>query len=455
MSTTIAAIATPAAPAGLGVIRLSGDGAIDIASRVFRPAKRGASLAEAAGYTALYGHVFDASGDLDDCVAVVFRAPHSFTGENVVELSCHGGVYLLQRVLRAVIEAGARAATAGEFTKRAFINGKMDLTGAEAVMQTIAADGQLSIRSAAASREGAVYRALTAVKSELVHVGAQFAAFIDYPDEDIPDLPTEELAAALYRAKSGVEQLLATFDAGRVVREGIDAAIVGSPNVGKSTLMNRLTGYDCSIVTDVAGTTRDVVEQTVRLGDVTLRLADTAGIRASDDKVEAIGIDRARAKMQQAALVLAVFDTSRAPSDDDRALIRDLADVPAIAVLNKADLPPAADWVAITDGFSHVVSVSAVSGDGIDRLSEAVAAVTGVAGLTGDEPILATERQRDCAVRARGCIEEAIAAIETGLTPDAAAISIDGAIGAIGELTGERAADTVIEDIFARFCVGK
>lgn len=455
MQTTIAAIATPAAPAGLGVIRLSGDDAIAIASRVFRPARASASLTDADGYTALYGHVFDETGDLDDCVALVFRAPHSFTGENVVELSCHGGVYLLQRVLRAVIAAGARPATAGEFTKRAFISGKMDLTGAEAVMQTIAADGQLSMKTAAATREGAVYRALSAVKTELTAAASQFAAYIDYPDEDIPDLPVEELLPILSRGKTGLEQLLATFDAGRVVREGIDAAIVGSPNVGKSTLMNRLTGFDCSIVTSVAGTTRDIVEQTVRLGDVTLRLADTAGIHDSGDEVESIGIERARARMQRAALVLAVFDTTKPLTDDDTALIRDLADAPAIAILNKTDLPAAIDEAAIRAAFPYTVSISAATGDGIDDLAAAVAELTGVAGLTGDEPILATERQRDCALRALACVNEAVAALEAGLTPDAAAISIDGAVGAIGELAGERASEAIIDDIFARFCVGK
>lgn len=455
MQTTIAAIATPAAPAGLGVIRLSGPDAITIAARVFRPAKAAASLVETDGYTARYGHVFDETGDLDDCVALVFRAPHSFTGENVVELSCHGGVYLLQRVLRAVIAAGARPATAGEFTKRAFINGKMDLTGAEAVMQTIAADGQLSMKTAAATREGAVYRALSAVKTALTAAASQFAAYIDYPDEDIPDLPVEELLAILSRAKTGLERLLATFDAGRVVREGIDAAIVGSPNVGKSTLMNTLTGYDCSIVTAIAGTTRDVVEQTVRLGDVTLRLADTAGIHDSGDEVESIGIERARARMKQAALVLAVFDTTAPLTEDDTALIRELADTPTIAILNKTDRPPVMDTATVRAAFPYTVSISAATGAGIDDLAAAVAKLTGVAGLTGDEPILATERQRDGGLRALACVNEAIAALEAGLTPDAAAISIDGAIGAIGELTGERASEAIIDDIFARFCVGK
>ena len=454
MSTSIAAIATPASPAGLGVIRISGADAITLADTVFRPARTGARLTDADGYTALYGHVFDASGDLDDCVALVFRAPHSYTGENVVEFSCHGGVYLLQRVLRAVIEAGARPATAGEFTKRAFMNGKLDLTGAEAVMQVIAADGQLSVKTAAAAREGAIFRALAQVKQQLTQAASQFAAYIDYPDDDIPDLPVEDLQAVLHQAEDGLAALLATFDAGRVIREGVDTVIVGSPNVGKSTLMNRLAGCDCSIVTPIAGTTRDIVEQTVRLGDVTLRLADTAGLHDGVDEVESIGIERARARMQRAALVLAVFDSSRPLEEDDLALMSALEGQTAIAIVNKADMPAAWDAQQL-NGFSHVVRISAANGDGVDQLTDAVAQVTGVAGITGDEPILATERQRDCAGRAIAGVREALFALDSGLTPDAAAISIDCAIGAIGELTGERASEAVIDDIFARFCVGK
>ncbi len=455
MQTTIAAIATPAAPAGLGVVRLSGDNAVQIANSMFRPAKQGSSLLDAAGYTALYGHVFDETGDLDDCVALVFRAPHSYTGEEVVEFSCHGGIYLLQRVLRAAIAAGARPATAGEFTKRAFINGKMDLTGAEAVMQVIAADGQLSVKTAAAAREGAIYRALADIKQQLTEAASGFAAFIDYPDDDIPDLPVEELQSILRTAKSGLAALLDTFDAGRVIREGVDAVIVGSPNVGKSTLMNQLTGYDCSIVTPIAGTTRDIVEQTVRLGDVTLRLADTAGLHDGEDEVESIGIARARARMKHAALILAVFDGSRPLIADDTDLIRQLDGQPVIAIINKTDQAAAWDPSVVQTAFEHTVKLSAVTGDGIAELSAAVARVTGIAGITGDEPILATERQRDCALRASAGVDEALFALDSGLTPDAAAISIDSAIGAIGELTGERASEAIIEDIFARFCVGK
>lgn len=455
MSYTIAAISTPAAPAGLGVVRLSGDDAIAVACRVFRAADPARALDKLAGYTAAYGHVFDEGGDIDDCVALVFRAPHSYTGEDVVELSCHGGLYLLQRVLRACFAAGARPAGAGEFTRRAFIGGKMDLTGAESVMELIAADGRLAARTALAAREGATYRRLQSIKENLLGVAAQFGAFVDYPDEDIPELHADALADTVKEAKRAVAALLDTFDAGRVLREGVDTVIVGSPNVGKSTLMNCLAGCERSIVTDVAGTTRDVVEETVRLGDVTLRLADTAGIRDTDDRVETVGVEIARRRLKQAALVLAVFDGSRPLTDEDKALAESVADAATIAVINKADCDERTNRAWLEAHFDRVVTISAKSGEGIAALTEAVAQVTGVERLDAAEPVLATERQRDCAARCLTCLNEAADALALGMTLDAVAVSLDGAIAAILDLTGERTTEAVVDEVFARFCVGK
>ena len=349
---TIAAISTPAAAAGLGVVRLSGPEALAIADGVFRPADSARKPSALAGYTAAYGHVADADGDIDDCVALVFRAPHSYTGENVVEFSCHGGLYLLQRVLRACLAAGARAAGPGEFTRRAFMNGKMDLTQAESVMGLIAADGRLAARTALAAREGAVYRRLRGIQDRLLAVAAQFGAYIDYPDEDIPELEPSALAATLDEAERGLTALLSTYDAGRVLREGVDTAIVGSPNVGKSTLMNCLAGCQRSIVTDMAGTTRDVVEETVRLGEVTLRLADTAGLRETADTVESVGVELARQRMEQAALVIAVFDGAVPLTAEDRTLAEGLSDRAAIAVVNKADKPLQADVAWLRERFA-------------------------------------------------------------------------------------------------------
>lgn len=455
MSRVIAAISTAPAPAGIGMVRLSGDGAVEIASKIFRPRSKTRSLEKTPGYTALYGWVYDADGDIDECVALVFRAPHSYTGEDVVELTCHGGLYLLQRTLRAAIDAGARPAEPGEFTKRAFVNGNLDLTGAEAVMDIIAANGRMAAKTALAAREGALYRKMRGVLDELTTAAANLSAFVDYPDDDIPELQPAALKEILQNARLALGGLLKNYDAGRVVREGIDTVIVGRPNVGKSTLMNLLAGYERSIVTSVAGTTRDIVEDTIRLGDIVLRLADTAGQRETSDEVESIGVRRARERMERAELVLAVFDGAEQLNDDDMALAKAAAGQPSIAVINKADIGININEEYIRNLFKHTVMISAQKGEGLELLEQAVREVTGVAALNESEPLLATERQRDCAKRCLECVNEAIEALDMGYTLDAVGVSIDGAIGALLELTGERATEAVVDKVFERFCVGK
>ncbi|MGN0171319.1 MAG: tRNA uridine-5-carboxymethylaminomethyl(34) synthesis GTPase MnmE [Acutalibacteraceae bacterium] len=450
---TIAAIATPLSPAGLGVVRLSGDDALSVADRLFRAAG-GDRLCNCAGYTARYGHAFDSDGDIDDCVALVFRAPHSYTGENTVELSCHGGAYLLKRVLRAALSAGARMAQAGEFTRRAFLNGKMDLSGAEAVMDLIGAKGRLAAKTALAAREGALYRRLQAVKEDLLGLSAQIAAYIDYPDDDVPPLPKSVMRETLTKDEALLSHLLSTADAGRVLREGIDTAIVGSPNVGKSTLMNLLSGCERSIVTDIAGTTRDIVEETVLLGEVTLRLSDTAGLRDADDTVERAGVLRAKKRLESAALLLAVFDGSRPLSEDDRALLDSLRDKTAVLIVNKSDVCAAVPQELAQSGKDCVL-MSAKTGDGLAALTDAVARVTGLAALDGDEPMLSNERQRECARRCLEGVRGALDALDTGLAEDAAAVCLDEAVSAVLELTGERVSDAVVSEVFRRFCVGK
>ncbi|MBQ6707241.1 MAG: tRNA uridine-5-carboxymethylaminomethyl(34) synthesis GTPase MnmE [Clostridia bacterium] len=450
----IAALSTPAAPAGIGVIRVSGDEAVAVADRVFRPAGNRA-LHTLSGYQAAFGHVFDEAGDIDECVALVFRAPHSYTGEDTVELSCHGGLYGLRRVLRALYAAGARPAEAGEFTRRAFLNGKMDLTGAEAVMDLIGASGRLAAKTALAAREGRVFEQVEQVRNDLLSAAAQFSAFVDYPDEDIPELTEGALSQTLQNAEKTLTDLLSTFDAGRVLREGVDTAIVGSPNVGKSTLMNLLAGCERSIVTPVAGTTRDIVEETVVLGEVTLRLADTAGLHDTADTVEAIGVEKARKRLKDAALILAVFDGTSPLTDDDRALILALDREHTVAIVNKTDRDQRIELDEIKAAFPYTVTLSAATGDGTKALSEAVENITGVARLQEDAPVLASERQRECVTRALSAVREGMTALAGGMTLDAVSVCVDGAIGAILSLTGERTSDRVVDEVFRRFCVGK
>lgn len=457
-ASAIAAISTAQAPGGIGVIRISGPGARQIAGRVFVSA-RGQKIEEIPGYTALYGWVcrFGSQPEerIDEAVATVFVAPHSYTGEDVVELSCHGGLYLLRRVLDSVLAAGASPAGPGEFTRRAFLNGKMDLTQAESVMQLIGAQGGQALRTARAGREGTLYRRIQGSREQLLTIAAHLSAWADYPEEDIPQLDESSLKDSLQSVQDDLTRLLDQFDAGRVLREGVDTVIVGRPNVGKSTLMNLLAGCERSIVTEYAGTTRDIVEETVLLGGVPLRLADTAGLRETNDPVESIGVDRAKDRLNTAQLVLAVFDSSSPLTEEDQELISRLSGTPAVAVINKSDLKQKIDIKYINNKFQQYVYISARSGDGLAELQQAVEQLLHTADLNPSEGILFTERQRDTARRAKERLEEAMDALTGGMTLDAVTVSVESAVSALLELTGERATNEVVDTVFAHFCVGK
>ena len=453
--TTIAAISTAAAPGGIGIIRISGPEARAVGDRVFRAAS-GESLMQSAGYTCRFGYVIDESGArLDECIATVFASPKSFTGEDVVELSCHGGLFILKTALQAVLAAGASPAAPGEFTRRAFLNGKMDLAQAEAVMELISAQGREAMKAAQAGHGGALSRRIAAIRADLTDVGAHLVAWADYPDDDIPQVDEKMLKERLAAGREALEALVVSFDGGRVLREGVVTVIAGKPNAGKSTLMNLLAGCERSIVTDLAGTTRDVVEETVLLGEIPLRLADTAGIRETEDRVERIGVQIALERVKTAQFVLAVFDASEALNDDDRAMMEAIGDTPCVAVVNKSDLPAAIDMAEIEARFPAVVTVSALSGDGLSALAQAAAEVLQTAALNPNDGILYTERQRADAKAALACIEEAENALRLGMTWDAVTVSLEGAVAALNELTGERVSDAVVDRVFEKFCVGK
>lgn len=451
---TIAAISTPQAVGGIGIVRISGPCAREIAGKVFS-SKRGKTFDQIKGYTALYGRVHDGTEDIDEAIALNYVAPASFTGEDVVELSCHGGLYIMRRVLKAVFAAGAIPAGPGEFTRRAFLNGKIGLTEAESVMQLICAQGEQAAKTALAGHDGALEKRIHKIREILIDTAAHLSAWADYPDDDIPQVNTDSLQKSLVDAKTELDRLLSQFDAGRAIREGVRTVIAGRPNVGKSTLMNLLSGCERSIVTEFAGTTRDVVEDTVILGDVPLLLSDTAGIHMTDDPIEKIGVDRARGKLREAQLVLAVFDSSQELGDEDLELISVIETSPSIAVINKSDLTTKIDNQYINDRFKHIVYISAISGDGLQELKDAVAELLQTAQLNPAEGILFTERQRDAARQAGDCVSEALAAVEMGVTLDAVTVSVEGAISALLELTGERATEAVVDSVFENFCVGK
>ena len=334
---TIAAIATPLGEGSLGVIRISGEAALKVADSVFFPFS-GERLSDLPGYRAAYGEIKEGDSLLDDAVALVFRAPKSYTGEDVVEISVHGGRILLREVLRLILKNGAFSAEPGEFTKRAFLNGKTDLTRAESVMGLISAKSEAQLRLSRAAHIGKVSGKIQAIEGDLVALDASIAAFSDYPDEDIEGLDYENFLKMLESAETALKKMLSTYDAGRILREGIDTAIVGKPNVGKSTLMNMLSGAERSIVTEVAGTTRDIIEETVTVGDIVLRLADTAGIHDTDDRVESIGVDRARRRIETAGLILAVFDCTKPLDKDDYSLLDSIRGKNVIVIINKTVL---------------------------------------------------------------------------------------------------------------------
>ncbi len=452
---TIAAISTAQAPGGIGIVRLSGDRAKEIAEKIFIPKGR-KKISEVPGYTSLYGSAVDENGErVDEALALVFTAPKSYTGEDVVEISCHGGMFIMRRILALAIRAGAVPAQAGEFTKRAFLNGRIDLTRAESVMQLISASGEDAAKAAASGNEGVLQRKIEAIRDSLVSAAAHLTAWADYPDEEVPEITEEELSQTFSKAQAAFSKLLREFDSGRMLREGVKTVIAGRPNVGKSTLMNLLSGYDRSIVTEHAGTTRDIVEDVINFAGIPLYIADTAGIHDTQDPIESIGVDRAVTKLSQAQLVFAVFDSSEELTEEDLSLIGKIGNIPAIAVFNKSDLPQKADRERIRDKFSAVVPLCAKDGEGLDKLEEAVVSLLRQNPVNPSEGVLFTERQRDVIERANEALSEAASALAGGMTFDAVTVSLEGCISALLELTGERISDTVIDEVFSKFCVGK
>lgn len=452
--TTIAAIATPNAPGGIAVIRISGERAFEVAEKIFVPAGD-KKVADMRGYTCAYGEAFDGEERLDDCILTVFRAPHSFTGEDTAEISCHGGIYVTRRILRAALANGAVMAQAGEFTKRAFLNGKIDLTQAESVMDIISAKGERELKMAENIREGAAYKAVRKISDSLMNMLGSLAAWTDYPDEDIPEVEPETMRTELENIRAELDSLIRNYDSGRILREGVSTVIVGRPNVGKSTLFNALSGCERSIVTDIAGTTRDAVEETVKLGDVTLRLMDTAGIRETSDKIEKIGVNIAQKAIESAELVIAVFDGSEKMSDDDVNIINKINFNNSVAVVNKNDLSTVIDITELEKHFKHIVYLSAKENSGTDELCACIEDIFRLNEPFFNDVTVANERQKKCVDVCLENVEKAVEAIECGEMLDAVNVLIDYAEQSLLELIGEKITDAVVDEVFSRFCVGK
>ena len=450
---TVAAVGTPYGKGGVAMIRISGEDAFAVAERVFVPASETRFARKLHGVT-YYGSFTDDGAVFDDGICILFHSPHSFTGEPVAELYCHGGMLVTQKLLAAVLKNGAVMAGAGEFTRRAFINGKITLTQAEAIGGIIDSRTEKHLSVASKQANGSLSRVLGTIYDDLKLLAASVYAFIDYPDEDMTDVSVSEMRERLISAKNTLDRLAGSHTYGKAISEGIPTAIVGKPNTGKSSLLNRLCGEERAIVTDIAGTTRDVVTETVKLGEVLLRLSDTAGIRESLDTVEKIGIEKSKKAIEDANLILAVFDTSRPLDEDDKTLIDAVVSSGkaenTVCLLNKSDI--ASENIVLP--FERKVCISAKNGEGIDELITLVAEMLGAGSIGENDEIVVNARQCAAVSNASEALGDAIAALD-GFTQDIAGMDIERALSAIAEADGRQVSEDIVNEIFSHFCVGK
>lgn len=454
MSDTIAAICTANGVGGIGIVRISGSDAFKVASKVFCPKIKKNKIENLNGYQAAFGSVVDEKGVIDECIALKFNAPYSYTGENTVEISVHGGSAVLKQTLRAVFEAGARQASAGEFTKRAFLNGKLSLNQAEAVMDIVSAEGSAQARSSAAVLKGESGKIISEIKETLIYAEAMLSAFCDFPEEGEEEMESDKFFEKLQNAENKLEKLIADYDKGKLIKNGIECVIVGKPNVGKSTIMNLLSRFDRSIVTAVAGTTRDVVEETVDIGGCVLKLCDTAGIHEGVDEVEKIGIERAKEKIDTADLILAVVSAENEIDDEDIKLLERAKNIPVIIIVNKTDLNENPD-IKMLKKFGEPIFCSAKQGEGVEMLREEILKKIGLNNLDENSSFIANERQLSCIKKAYKAVNNAICDIKANQTLDAVGVLIEEAIDALLTLTGENASEAVVAEVFSKFCVGK
>lgn len=455
MNDTIAAISTPYGRGGVALIRISGENAIAVADRVFRTGS-GKSLSDLPAGRAVYGTILFEGQPIDDGLATCFRTPASYTGEDVAEISCHGGILLTEKVLSAVLTAGARMAEAGEFTRRAFLSGKLSLTRAEAVIDLIDAESEEQLRMAKSQLGGSLSRELDDLYEKLRTLVSAAYVYADYPDEDLSDVTPEQMKEQLKEIQNRLIALYGSYRRGRAVREGIPTVLVGRPNTGKSSLLNRLLGRDRAIVTDYAGTTRDTLEETLLLDRIVLRLTDTAGIRSTDDPVEKIGVERSVAALDHAELALAVFDGSAPATAEDLELIGRLkgSDKVVLAILNKSDLPCRFD-ADLTD-FDGIYPLSAQNGDGITELKSAIEERYAKGEIDYDRSaVLSSARQAAAVKSAMDSVQSALSALEQGFTPDVAGMDLELAMAALGQTDGRSVSADIVDAIFHRFCVGK
>ncbi|MDD6735139.1 MAG: tRNA uridine-5-carboxymethylaminomethyl(34) synthesis GTPase MnmE [Clostridiales bacterium] len=443
---TIAAISTPVGVGGVSVIRVSGSDAVSCADRIF---KGGSKLCDVPSHTVHYGHIVDRKGKaVDEVLVTVMRAPRTYTREDVVEISTHGGIIASKKVMECLISCGVFPAGPGEFTKRAFLNGRIDLSQAEGVIDIINAKTSLAQQNALSQAEGGLSDAIGTLRENLVHLAAQMQVAIDYPDEDLEDITTENILSALSNVKESIEHLIGTSENGKIITRGIRTAIIGKPNVGKSSLLNRLAREDRAIVTDIAGTTRDVIEELVNLNGIPLRLMDTAGIHDTEDVVEKIGVERSVRAADEADLVILVLDISREIDGEDKTLIALTENKKRIIVANKSDKKLVS--------YDGAIEISTVTGEGIEDIAAEIKSMYGLGEIGLDDSVIITNMRHLAALSsADEAIQRALVSVKEGMPQDFAALDINETIQYLGEITGDTVSEDIVTDIFHNFCVGK
>ena len=452
---TIAAIATPLGEGGIAIIRISGENALSVGDRVFRPISGNTNhLANAKSHTIHYGYISLNNQRLDEVMVSVMRAPATFTREDIIEINCHGGMQATKTVLDAVLKSGARLAIPGEFTKRAFLHGRIDLTQAEAVADIINARTNLALSAANEQLAGKLSERINQLRDDTMHVLAHVEAHIDFPDEDIEPDTMDGLIKRLKKTKLFIDQLLSTANDGKLIRRGIRIAIIGKPNAGKSSLLNQLLGHDRAIVSNIAGTTRDTISEEAQIRDILVVFIDTAGLQETDDRVEQEGVKRSHDSIKQADLIIYVLDSSKPLTPDSKLSLKDLANRKHILVLNKNDLPEALDPKSIED--FKTISISSINGDGIESLKDAIKSSVWEGGIKSEMlEVMINSRHQEALIRARISLEAALSQLQSGLTLDLIALDLRVTANAIGEIVGKTTTEDLLDSIFSTFCIGK